>query len=213
MMAPRSRWLPTMPIVAMLGAMLVALACGEQKTSAVPARPSGPTPDSFRVAFTTTRGPFAVEAYRLWAPRGVDRFYELVSSGLLDDNAFFRVVPKFIVQFGAFGDPAINAHWDSLRIADDPPGERNRRGTLTFAQDGRDSRTHQLFVNLADNANLDGKGFVPIGRVVEGMDVVDSIYAMYRERPEYHLIATLGNPYLRRMFPRLDFITAARVIR
>src|SRR5439155_16844170 len=160
-----------------------------------------------------TRGRFVVEAHHGWAPRGVDRFYELVSAGALDDNGFYRVVPKFIVQFGASGDPKVTAHWDSLRIADDPPAEKNRRGTIAFATEGAGTRTSQLFINLSDNAHLDRIGFVPIGRVVEGMDVVDSIYSGYREKPEYHLIATIGNGYLRRMFPKLDYVRTARVVR
>ncbi len=198
--------------VALLAFSLAVVACNEKRAAPVHAAPVGPTPDSFRVTFETTRGRVVVEAHRRWAPTGVDRLYELVSAGALDDNAFFRVVPKFIVQFGAPGDPKVNAHWDSLRIADDPPVEKNRRGTIAFAKVGPGSRTNQLFINLSDNSNLDGTGFVPVGRVVEGMNVVDSIYAAYREKPEYHLIATLGNDYLRRMFPKLDYITTARII-
>jgi peptidyl-prolyl cis-trans isomerase A (cyclophilin A) len=193
-------------------AIAAALACSESKPVQQSA-PVGPTPDAFRVAFETTRGTFIVEAHRRWAPNGVDRFYQLVSAGLLDDNGFFRVVPKFIVQFGAFGDKKVNAHWDSLKIADDPQVEKNRRGTIAFAQEGPGSRTHQLFINLSDNKHLDRDKFVPIGRVVSGMDVVDSIYTGYREKPDYHLIATLGNEYLRRMFPKLDFIKTARIAR
>jgi peptidyl-prolyl cis-trans isomerase A (cyclophilin A) len=192
--------------------LLAIAACGEKRAAVVQSAPVGPTPDSFRVAFETTRGRFVIEARRAWAPKGVDRFYQLVSSSVLDDDAFFRVVPNFVVQFGAPGNPKINAHWDSLRIADDPPVERNLRGTLAFATEGPNTRTSQMFINLADNTFLDRMGFVPFARVVEGMSVVDSIYAGYREKPEYHLIATLGNDYLRRMFPKLDYITTARVI-
>jgi peptidyl-prolyl cis-trans isomerase A (cyclophilin A) len=196
----------------LLGVLLFTIACTDKK--APPQAVSvGPTPDSFQIAFETTRGKFVVEANRRWSPNGVDRLYQLVSQGLLDDNAFYRVVPKFIVQFGAFGDKRVNAHWDSLRIADDRRIEKNRRGTIAFAQDGPASRTHQLFINLSDNAHLDRDGFVPVGRVVEGMSVVDSIYARYGEKPEYHLIATLGNNYLRRMFPKIDYVIAARIIR
>jgi peptidyl-prolyl cis-trans isomerase A (cyclophilin A) len=193
-------------------ALIVAISCSDKRPTP-PSAAVGPTPDSFQVAFETTRGRFVVEAHRRWAPNGVDRFYQLVSAGLLDDNGFFRVVPKFIVQFGAFGDKKVNAHWDSLRIADDPRVEKNLRGTIAFAQEGPGSRTHQLFINLSDNPHLDRDKFAPIGRVVSGMGVVDSIYTGYREKPDYHLIATLGNDYLRRMFPKLDYITTARIVR
>jgi peptidyl-prolyl cis-trans isomerase A (cyclophilin A) len=195
---------------ALLFAFVIATGCSSSK-SPTPRSAVGATPDSFRVVFETTRGTFVVQAERRWSPRGVDRFYQLASDGLFDDNGFFRVVPKFIVQFGAFGDKRVNAKWDSLKIADDPRVQKNLRGTVAFAQEGRDSRAHQLFINLSDNPHLDRDNFVPIGRVVSGMNVVDSIYAGYREKPDYHLIATLGNEYLRRMFPKLDYITTARI--
>jgi cyclophilin family peptidyl-prolyl cis-trans isomerase len=191
--------------------VVAVVACGRSKGAAT--LPAGPAPDSFRVAFETTRGPFIVDAHRAWAPIGVDRFYALVAAGFFDDNGFYRVVPGFIVQFGGGDDPRINAHWDSLRIADDPRVSKNERGTIAFAKDGAASRTHQLFVNLADNAHLDREDFVPIGRVVDGMGVVDSIYPGYREKPEYNLISTIGNAYLRRIFPRLDYIKTARVVK
>ena len=198
-------------LVCVAASLLVS--CSDKKPAPQPQQAAGPTPDSFRVAFQTARGTFVVEARRAWSPHGVDRFFELVSGGLLDDNAFFRVVPKFIVQFGALADPKVNAKWDSLRIPVDPPREKNLRGTIAFAQEDPAARTHQLFINLADNANLDLAKFVPIGRVVDGMNIVDSIYSGYREKPDYHLIATLGNDYLHRMFPRLDYVTTAQVIR
>jgi peptidyl-prolyl cis-trans isomerase A (cyclophilin A) len=198
-------------VVALFVLSLGVAACNQKRAAPVQSAVTGPTPDSFRAAFETTRGRFVVEARRDWAPKGVDRFHELVSAGALDDNAFFRVVPNFIVQFGAPGDPKVNAHWNSLRIADDPPTQKNLRGTIAFATEGPGTRTSQLFVNLSDNAHLDRIGFVPIGRVVEGMSVVDSIFAGYREKPEYHLLATLGNEYLRRVFPKLDYVTTARM--
>src|SRR3954471_4475788 len=192
--------------------ILVALACGQAKQAApVVFDTATVAPDSFRVTLETTRGPVMVEVHRDWAPLGAQRFYQLVGRGLLDDNGFYRVVPKFIVQFGAMPDPKVNARWDSLKIADEPRVAKNERGTLAFAQDGKNSRTHQLFVNLSDNAHLDRDGFVPIGRVVSGMEFVDSIYTGYREKPEYNLIATLGNNYLQRMFPKLDYVRTARL--
>ena len=200
-------------VVALLGLSVAVVACGSKGASPVQSAVTGPAPDSFRVAFETTRGRFVVEAHRSWAPKGVDRFFELVSARAFDDNAFFRVVPGFIVQFGAPGDPKVNAHWNSLRIADDPPTQKNLRGTVAFATEGPGTRTNQLFINCSDNAHLDRIGFVPIGRVLDGMGVVDSIYSGYREKPEYHLLATLGNEYLRRMFPKLDYVATARILR
>jgi cyclophilin family peptidyl-prolyl cis-trans isomerase len=188
---------------------LIAAACGDTPRRQVVV---GPAPDSFRVAFTTSRGTFVVEARRAWAPRGVDRFYELVGDGFFDENRFYRVLPGFIAQFGANDDKKRNEQWEATPIADDPAREKNRRGTLSFANLGPGTRTHQLFVNLKDNASLDAQGFAPIGRVVEGMPVVDSLYDEYGEIPKYQLIATLGNKYLARMFPKLDYITTARIV-
>lgn len=171
-----------------------------------------PAPDSFKVSFETSKGPFVVQVNRAWAPIGADRFYELVGEGFFDDTYFFRVLPDFIVQFGVNDKKARNESWEKKPIKDDSVRTSNKRGTLVYAMDSKDSRAHQLFVNLSDNAQLDKQGFAPIGLVVSGMSVVDSLYGGYQESPSYHLIATLGNSYLRRMFPRLDLIKTARIV-
>jgi peptidyl-prolyl cis-trans isomerase A (cyclophilin A) len=168
------------------------------------------TPDSFRVVFETSRGPFVVQVAHAWAPRGADRFYDLVQQHFFDDARFFRVVPGFVVQFGLSGDPKKNEPWDQ-RIPDDSVRQTNARGTIVFATQGPNTRSHQLFINLADNARLDGMGFAPIGRVIEGMNVVDSLYSEYGESPDQQFIQTLGNAYLDRTFPKLDRIKTARV--
>ena len=173
---------------------------------------TGPAPDSFRVSFETSKGTFAVDVKRAWAPNGADRFYALVSEGFFDENRFFRVLPGYIAQFGANDDRKRNEAWEKKPIPDDSVKEGNKRGTLTFASAGPNTRSHQLFVNLKDNANLDTQGFAPIGRVVQGMSVVDSLYDDYGDTPRYHLIATLGNNYLLRMFPKLDFIKRATIV-
>jgi cyclophilin family peptidyl-prolyl cis-trans isomerase len=198
-------------LVGIVAVAASANACRD-KPSHVRTAPVGPAPDSFRVAFETTRGRFVVQVWRAWAPKGADRFHDLVAEGFFDGNAFFRVVPEFIAQFGASDDRKVNEQWDAKPITDDPVTQGNRHGTLVFAAAGPNSRAHQLFVNLADNKSLDKQGFAPIGRVVEGQAVADAIYSGYGESPSYHLLATLGNSYLRRMFPRLDYIKTAQVI-
>src|SRR5688500_5108283 len=190
-------------------ALSLAVSCGRDRTPEVVV---GPAPDSFRVAMSTSKGDLVVAVYKAWSPHGADRFYELVSERFFDDQRFFRVLPQYIAQFGANDDPEWNKRSDKVKIPDDPPRESNRRGTLVFAADAPDTRSHQLFFNLKDNPRLDSQGFVPIGRVVEGMTVLDSIYDDYGETPKYHLIATLGNKYLQRMFPKMDFIRTARVV-
>jgi cyclophilin family peptidyl-prolyl cis-trans isomerase len=164
------------------------------------------------VAFNTSRGTFVVRAVRAWAPLGVDRFYQLASEGFFDDNRFYRVLPGYIAQFGASDDRERNEYWEAHPLQDDPPRERNRRGTVSFAFLDENGRTHQLFVNLKDNPGLDRDGFVPVGRVVEGMAVVDSLYDEYGDTPKYQLVATQGNRYLARMFPRLDYIRSAVLV-
>jgi peptidyl-prolyl cis-trans isomerase A (cyclophilin A) len=197
------------PTLASLALLCILAACGG--TREVPAVPAGPAPDSFQVTFQTSRGPFVVQAVRSWAPNGVDRFYALTKTNFFDENRFFRVVPGFIVQFGLAGEPKVNEPWDDKPIPDDPARQSNLRGTITFATEGPNTRTHQLFVNLADNPRLDKLGFTPIGRVVSGMAVVDSIYAEYEEAPSQQMIQRLGNSYLVRMFPKLDYVKTARV--
>ena len=134
-----------------------------------PSRATERAPARFRVRFETTKGPFVVEVTRAWAPRGADRFYNLVRAGYYDDVAFFRVIEGFMVQFGINGDPRVNAAWQAARIPDDPVTQSNRRGMVTYAMAGPDTRTTQLFINFRDNKGLDGQGFAPFGGVVEGL--------------------------------------------
>jgi peptidyl-prolyl cis-trans isomerase A (cyclophilin A) len=183
-----------------------------------PSRATEQAPDRFRVRFETTKGPFVVEVTRGWAPRGADRFFNLVRAGYYDDVAFFRVIEGFMVQFGINGDPRVNAVWRETPIPDDPVTQSNRRGMVTYARAGPDTRTTQLFINFKNNASLDGQGFAPIGRVVEGLSVVDSLYSGYGEGaprgvgPDQGRAQGEGNAYLRGSFPRLDFVKTARVV-
>lgn len=169
-------------------------------------------PDTFRVRFATTAGSFTVEAYRSWAPRGADRFYNLARHGFYDGARFFRVIEGFVAQFGLSGRPRLDVTWRSARIEDDSVRQSNDRGTVSFASSGDDSRTTQLFVNLADNPRLDGMGFAPVGRVVEGMEVVDDLYAGYEEPPSQPRIMREGNAFLDEAFPELDVIESVEVV-
>jgi peptidyl-prolyl cis-trans isomerase A (cyclophilin A) len=166
----------------------------------------------FRVVFATSKGPITVEVHRDWAPIGADRFYELVKSGFFDQDRFFRVVPNFVVQWGINGDPAVQMKWREKTIPDDPVTQSNKTGTITFAKTGApNSRTTQLFINLADNPSLDGQGFAPFGQVISGLNVVESLYSGYGETPDQNQIQVQGNAYLQGQFPMLDYIQTARV--
>ena len=180
---------------------------------------SQPAPEHFRVAVETTKGTFVLAIDRALAPRGVDRFHQLVTAGYFDDSRFFRVVPGFIAQFGIPGDPAIAQVWQDRAIADDSVRTSNVRGTIAFAMTGPNTRTTQLFVSLVDNSRLDAQGFSPLGSVVEGMDVVDRLYGGYGENAgggmragkQARMMAE-GNAHLDRDYPKLDRIRRAYII-
>jgi peptidyl-prolyl cis-trans isomerase A (cyclophilin A) len=169
-------------------------------------------PAVYKVKFETSGGDFVIEVNREWAPVGADRFHELVSKGFFDECRFFRVVPDFMVQFGINGDPAVQKEWRDARVKDDKVTQSNKRGYITFATSGPNSRTSQVFINFKDNSFLDRQGFAPFGKVVEGMDVVDKINAEYGESPDQFSIQSKGNEYLKKEFPKLDYIKKATVL-
>ncbi len=176
-----------------------------------PSQLTATAPATYKAKFDTSAGAFVIEVHRAWAPKGADRFYNLVKNGFFDDCRFFRVVPNFMVQFGINGNPAIQEHWANANIPDDPAKETNKRGTVTFANRGPNTRTTQVFVNFKDNAFLDKQGFAPFGEVVSGMDVVEKITSQYGERPNQGQIQSNGNEYLNKSFPKLDYVKSATI--
>ncbi len=209
-----------MRLSAALALLLLLSSCGSPPQQQAHKQPPLPAemPDVWKARFETTQGPFVIEVRKEWAPRGAERFWKLVTSRFFDDSRFYRVRPGFIVQFGIAGDPSVQALWNTAPLADDPRRESNLAGTVSFAQSGPGSRRTQVFVNLKDNRALDRDGFVPFGRVVEGMEVFGKLYAGYGEwsppgrGPEAARIQTQGNAYLDAQFPRLDRILKARVV-
>jgi peptidyl-prolyl cis-trans isomerase A (cyclophilin A) len=176
-------------------------------------------PDEFFADFTTTKGDFVVEAHRGWAPNGADRFYNLVKLGFYDDTRFFRAIPDFMVQFGIPGDPNVAAKWQNASIPDDLVTQSNLRGFMSFAQTGRpNSRTTQVFICYTNHPRLDATGFAPFAKIARGMEVVDALYKGYGEGapsgdgPGQDRIASEGNAYLDREFPKLDRILSARIV-
>lgn len=183
-----------------------------------PSAANGMAPPEFRIVFRTSAGTFEAQCHRDWAPNGADRLYNLVRMKFYDDVGFFRVVSSptpFVAQFGIHGDPSVNAVWREARLPPDPVVGSNTRGTITFAMAGSaDTRTTQLFINLADNKNLDALGFAPVCEIVDGgMDAVGKIHGGYGERPssQQEEIQTKGNAFLRAKYPDLDYIASARV--
>ncbi len=176
-------------------------------------------PELFRVKLETTKGAIVIDCVRAWAQRGADRFYELVTSDYYDDAAIFRIRPKTWAQFGINGKPALAQAWRSKTIPDDPFKQANVRGTVAFAWAVPNGRTTQVFINLRDNREThDKEPFVPFGRVVQGMDVADSLYDEYGEAAgggiragKQQPVFDGGNDYFKKNFPKLDYIKTARV--
>jgi len=210
-------------------AAVAAVKADDAKTNAATAAPASPgfadpskltepAPATFKAQFNTTKGKVVIEVTRSLSPNGADRFYNLVRSGYFKDLAFFRVIPGFMCQFGIHGDPAVSAKWRAANIADDPVKGSNTRGTITFATAGPNTRTTQLFINFGNNVNLDGMGFSPFGKVIEGMDVVDKINGEYGEGapggngPNQGRVQMEGNAYLKKDFPNLDYINSASLV-
>ena len=171
-------------------------------------------PDQFQIRFSTTKGSFIVQAVRSWSPLGVDRLYNLVKIGYFTDVAFFRVMPDFIAQFGMHGDPNINSMWENANLQDEPVKQSNQRGFMTYAMKPGipNSRSTQFFINYKDNSFLDAQGFSPIGEVVAGIEVVDSIFSGYGQQPNQATISGQGNAYLESQFPNLDYIRSAAIV-
>src|SRR5579885_2402765 len=195
-------------------AMLAPAGAGDLSN---PASLNETAPATYKVKFDTSKGTFVVEVHRDWAPNGADRFYNLVKNGYYNDTRFFRVISGFMVQFGINGDPKLNRVWRDANIKDDPVRASNKRGTITFATAGPDTRTTQVFINFANNSGLDRQGFAPFGQVVSGMNVVDALYSGYGEGapngqgPEQGRIQREGNAYLVREFGKLDYIKKAAI--
>ena len=180
------------------------------------------TPPRFLVYLETTKGTIVIECVRDWAPLGADRFYELVEGGYYNDSAVFRIRPRTWAQFGINGDPKVSQAWRQRSFRDDPfqPAHPNERGTVFFAWAAPNGRTTQVVINLRDNREThDKEPFVPFGRVIEGMDVADALFDEYGEAAGGGIRAGKqdpvfqgGNAYLRKNFPKLDYIKTARVV-
>jgi peptidyl-prolyl cis-trans isomerase A (cyclophilin A) len=193
------------------------LSCGKSARKSTAMEQS---PAQYKVKLQTTRGDVVILVHRDWSPLGADHFYELVRMGYYDNNAFYRVIKGFVVQFGMNGDPGVNKSWSQITIKDDPPKVSNKTGSVTFAKTSEpNSRTTQIFINIGDNsASLDPQGFTPFGEVIQGLDLVMNIYSGYGdappqgEGPNQAAIADIGNAYLEEHFPKLDYVRKARVL-
>jgi peptidyl-prolyl cis-trans isomerase A (cyclophilin A) len=172
-------------------------------------------PEEYKVKFVTTRGEFTISVTRAWAPLGADRFYNLVKHHFYDNASVFRAVPTFVAQFGISAYPAVTKAWKGTDIKDDPVTQSNKKGYITFATAGPDTRTTQVFINLKDNTPLDRQGFAPFGVVEgDGMKVVEMFYDQYGDNAgiDQSKIETEGKAYLDKGFPKLDIIQSATLL-
>jgi peptidyl-prolyl cis-trans isomerase A (cyclophilin A) len=208
-------------ILILSAAVLAGCGGGGEKPAEAPrkaARREGPMPDVYKVRFETSKGAFIVEVHKEWAPKGAERFWKLLNMRFFDDTRFFRVRPDFIVQFGLSGDPQTNSLLNAMPIQDDPVKQKNARGMISFAQAGKNTRRTQVFINLKDNRSLDRDGFAPFGKVVEGLEVLEKLYAGYGEwsppgsGPSAAKIQMEGNSYLDSRYPRLDRLKKAVIL-
>lgn len=207
-------------------ALALLTACGGPKESAdstppatsdAPAAAAAPSPttnetapDQYKVRLVTTKGDIVIQVEKAWAPLGADRFYNLVKANYFDNAPWFRVIAGFMAQTGLNSDPKLTEFWRNLPIEDDPVKQSNTPGMVTFAMGGPGTRTSHFFINTGDNAMLDAQGFAPFGKVVEGMDVVKSIYEIGDGTVEQGRANTEGEEYFQ-TFGKMDRIRTARI--
>jgi len=149
----------------------ITMVCGNTVTAAA---------QNPQVVFSTTKGDMVIELYVDKAPISVKNFLAYVDNGFYDGVIFHRVIPGFVIQGGGFS-PEMAKKTTKAPIKNEADnGLKNLRGTLSLARTQVvDSATTQFFINLQDNAALDHQagnfGYAVFGKVVEGMDVVDTI--------------------------------------
>ena len=208
-----------LPMLIATIAATVSFAAGGQAANPRLKNPSALTdraPDVYRASLETSQGVIAIEVHREWAPNAADRFYNLVKNGFYDNARFFRVLSGFMAQFGLNGDPDVQRAWSLAGLVDEPAKQHNTRGFVSFARESSpNSRYTMVFINYKDNSYLDAEGFPPFGQVVVGMDVAEKLYSGYGRTnvPDQRRITSEGNAYLTAEYPKLDFITRARIDR
>ncbi len=174
------------------------------------------TPEIFIAWVRTNKGACWIEVHRDWAPAAVDRFYRLVRSGYYTMMPVYRVVPGRLAQWGIHIRPEINAIWKDRTFDADPIIKSNLAGYAGFAPDPTvDGKlSTQLYINLADNFELDERGYVPFGRVIKGLERMRGLYPGYGEvlqegnpdGPDMAAAWERGKKYLRKNFPQMDTV-------
>ncbi|CAI8173722.1 MAG: Uncharacterised protein [Polaribacter sp. SA4-10] len=179
------------------------------------------SPKTFKARFETTQGIFDIEAKRAWSPKGVDRLYQLIKYNYYNDIAIFRVVPKFVAQFGIHNDSLINNSWRDKGIDDEPVILKNDFMTISFARSTVKTRSNQIFINLKSNNQLDIAdysgvvGFPAVAKVIAGSENVLNFYDKYGDKLgiQQGPINKFGNKFLREKYPKVDYILKAYFIK
>lgn len=177
------------------------------------------SPETFNARFETSKGAFDLQIIREYSPLAVDRFYQLLKHHFFNNTLFYRVRPNWVAQFG-ITDTAIRHKWGAYKLPDENVILSNKRSTIAFARDGKESRDFDLFINLKDNTQLDKKevkgviGYTPFGHVIKGMEVVDSLYSGYGDVVFKHEEIMYNNPSaFLDSFPKLDLIKKAYILK
>jgi cyclophilin family peptidyl-prolyl cis-trans isomerase len=180
------------------------------------------------LCFQTTKGPLSLLLHEAWAPIGVQRLLDMVSSGY-----FATQIPLFrctdACQFGLSGNPQATQKFDT-RLNDDPPWlppgkdyrqneqgvSRYPRGFLTFAGAGPHSRSNQLVLTLKPNRFMGGGSpwEVPLGEVVGSSHVLDLFYTGYGEKgPSQALLRREGTSQrVQKEWPLMDYILDCQIV-
>lgn len=178
-------------------------------------------PKTFKARFETTQGNFDIVAVRSMSPKGVDRLYQLIKNDFYTDIAIYRVLPNFVVQFGIHGDSIKNTYWNKYKVPDEIVKQSNDSMTISFARGGVESRTTQIFINMKNNSRLDDldysgvKGFPVVAKITKGMETVHKFYSDYGTEPatKQGIIYAKGNVYLKKEYPKLDYIKKAYILK
>jgi cyclophilin family peptidyl-prolyl cis-trans isomerase len=174
-------------------------------------------PEKFTVKFETTKGEFEIEVIRDFSPKAADRFFQLVKMGFYDKALFYRVVPGFVAQFGNT-DTLARAPWETNTVPDEEVLYSNKKGTISFARYGKESRGFDMFIDLNDNLYLDTinfagvTGFPAFGTVVKGMENVEKIFSGYGEATMQDQNMYTDHKLFKKTFPELDGIKKAYII-
>ncbi|AZZ91375.1 peptidyl-prolyl cis-trans isomerase [Hahella sp. KA22] len=129
---------------------------------------------------STSEGDIKIKLFSDKAPVTVENFVSYIKDGYYDGLIFHRTIPQFMIQGGGF-KPNMEKKDTKAPIKNESDnGLANDRGTLAMARtNDPNSATSQFFINVIDNAYLNGAkgrpGYAVFGEVVSGMDVVDKI--------------------------------------